>query len=155
MSRGFLRLFCRPELAVLDQPLANSATFPRPGARRGKPQFSEISSLESVATPSKWESNRVRKSRRSILRARPSFIRLDCRRTTSATSNRNPLPPFAGLPCRFCRRSPRRLWGRSLVSDRARRVRVSFPLASARSFRPAWSNLIVFGSDLFAQRSMA
>jgi hypothetical protein len=155
MSRGFLRLFWRPELAVLDQPLANSATFPRPGARRGKPQFSKISSLESVATPSKWESNRVRKSRRSILRARPSFIRLDCRRTTSATSNRNPLPPFAGLPCRFCRRSPRRLWGRSLVSDRARRVRVSFPLASARSFRPAWSNLIVFGSDLFAQRSMA
>jgi hypothetical protein len=34
-------------------------------------------------------------------------------------------------------------------------VRVSFPLASARSFRQAWSNLIVFGSDLFAQRSMA
>ncbi len=85
----------------------------------------------------------------------PSFIRLDCRRTTSATSNRNPLPPFAGLPCRFCRRSPRRLWGRSSVSDRAQRVRVSFPLASARSFRQAWSNLIVFGSDLFAQRSMA
>jgi hypothetical protein len=85
----------------------------------------------------------------------PRFIRLDCRRTTSATSNRNPLPPFAGLPCRFCRRSPRRLWGRSSVSDRAQRVRVSFPLASARSFRQAWSNLIVFGSDLFAQRSMA
>ena len=155
MSYGFLRLFWRPELAVLDQPLANSATSLRPGARRGKPQFSKISSLESVATPSKWESNRVRKSRRSILRARPSFMRLDCRRTTSARSNRNPLPPFAGLPCRFCRRSPRRLWGRSSVSDRAQRVRVSFPLASARSFRQAWSNLRVFGSDLFGQRSMA
>jgi len=67
----------------------------------------------------------------------PRFIRLDCRRTTSATSNRNPLPPFAGLPCRFCRRSPRRPLGRSSVSDRAQRVRVSFPLASARSFRQA------------------
>ena len=84
-----------------------------------------------------------------------SIIRLDCRRTTSAMSNRNPLPPFAGLPCRFCRPSPRRLWSRSSVSDRAQRMRVSFPLASARSFRQAWSNLIVFGSDLFAQRSMA
>ena len=80
MPRGFLRLFWQPELAVLDQPLANSATSLRPGARRAKPQFSEISSLESVATPSKWESNRVRKSRRSILRARPSLIRSNCGR---------------------------------------------------------------------------
>src|SRR6478609_2265795 len=50
------------------------------------------------------------------------------------------LPPFAAPPLE------------SIFGFRSRTVRSRFfPLASAHSFRQAWSNLIVFASDLFAQ----